>query len=411
MSSGRLGMNPVAMTALADDLAHTALALGAVIADVDVRVRSGVLAWFGAIAEDFCSTWDTGIKLELAVIELELGRLVSQARSEISAQIAASAGDEIYAELGLRSPIDTSTLTGGQSEAYANGRLHVTEQSSYPSTGPSDVHDLIGLLNTPGKGHPPQAYSYPGGISVTITGTPPNRHVVVAVSGTEEWLPGSTNPDDITTNVQDVLGANSDKGQAIEEALIASGVTPEDHIMLVGHSQGGADAMLFAHDHGDDPHFHIDSVLTVGAPHVPRYPPSTVEVLQLRGTDDVVPDLGDFWGNTPSNVTVQAVHDPLMSPITAHDPSIYQRQINATDYPSIDRFQRDQSGFFSGGSAQTYVYSNDRATGIAPDTLNSIAKDSFDLGLDAVVPPIVPVLPIANDLIHDVPHVPLLDDL
>jgi pimeloyl-ACP methyl ester carboxylesterase len=267
-----------------------------------------------------------------------------------------------------------------ESKTYARGQLRITEQAQFPGRGPAGVDGLLNALKHSKKSEKlERAYDYPGGVSVSFTGTPPHRHAIVSISGTEDWGLGTANIDDSEINAKNAIGIHTAKEDAIREAMFEAGVTSHDQVMLVGHSQGGADALAFAHDYAGDREFDVRSVVTVGAPEVTRYPPPSVDVLQLRGTSDLVPDLGlrsvgelllanpildpavdGLWASPP-NVHVVAVHEPLLElPKTAHDPATYQSHLPADSY-ALEGFERRQADFLSGQPSTNYVFSNERA--------------------------------------------------
>jgi len=383
------GMDPQAMRTLADRLAHSAHGVQESLHRVDGDVRHGMTEWFGPHAVQFKETWWQVYRPQLAVIGGELLGLVDLLRREIAAQEAASSAGASGSSAQGPHP----RLRSGESVLYDHGRLRITRSGTRVEDGPRDVRGLLDWLNRSKNGT--RAYDHPGGITVTFTGDPPHRRAIVAVSGTENWLVGTKNVDDLETNVQNVAGLHTPKEDAIRQAMIEAGVGPQDRVMLVGHSQGGADVLYFAHDLAGDRRFDIRSVVTVGAPEVVRYPPANVEVLELRGTNDVVPRLGadgllPELTPMPRNVHVAYVRDATFdNPLLAHEPSHYQAKW-PTGNGSIAGFEDRQSEFFDGGPATTYAFSNERTTSAAdvfrhPETL---------------LPPLTPVLPPLGSLTH-----------
>ena len=115
----------------------------------------------------------------------------------------------------------------------------------------------------------------------------------VVIRGTQEWSPGSTNPQDLLSNVQAVGGLNSAGKAVVLEAMAQAGIQPEEPVELIGHSQGGIIAAQITKEMQSAPpelqEYNIVSTLTAGAPTA-----SYVDargVLALENTRDLVPAL------------------------------------------------------------------------------------------------------------------------
>jgi pimeloyl-ACP methyl ester carboxylesterase len=138
------------------------------------------------------------------------------------------------------------------------------------------------------------------------------------VPGTQEWSPvAGANPFDLTTDVRSVTreqGTVAAAGvvAALDRARAASGrSSPEDPVLLVGHSQGGILAAALACGPDVLNGHRVTHVLTTGAP-VGLFPvPESVRVLSVEHADDPVPAL-DLTPNpsTPSWVTLRSGDGP-----------------------------------------------------------------------------------------------------
>jgi hypothetical protein len=131
---------------------------------------------------------------------------------------------------------------------------------------------------------------------------------VVIVPGTQEWSPrAGANPFDLTTDVRALTGdatvAAAGVAAALAEARVRSGRgTPDDPVLLVGHSQGGILAAALASDPAFRRSNRVTHVVTSGSP-VGLFPvPSSTRVLSVEHADDPVPRLdltpnpaGDSW--------------------------------------------------------------------------------------------------------------------
>lgn len=77
---------------------------------------------------------------------------------------------------------------------------------------------------------------------------------------------------------------------AINAAMVKAGVQPGDHLMLMGHSQGGITARNLAADHDFTHRYVVDGVLTAGAPVSDGYPlvDSRTKAVELYNVGDPV---------------------------------------------------------------------------------------------------------------------------
>lgn len=117
---------------------------------------------------------------------------------------------------------------------------------------------------------------------------------VVQIPGTQVWSPerGVDNPYDLTSNV--ALMSQQERAvvtEAVAQAIRDAGLTADDAVMLVGHSQGGIIAAAIASDPELQQTLDIDSVFVAGAP-IGRFPiPDDVAVLAIEHAEDAVPKL------------------------------------------------------------------------------------------------------------------------
>lgn len=357
-----LGMDVAGMTTVASQLDGQANAINAAMSGVDRLVEETLAEWFGPDAQRFVSDWYAQHRPAMTNAYAAIAAMVSAARRNIDEQQVASGASPGGASPGGVSP-------GGLTP---DGRVDVREQSVSTAAGPTDVHGLLALV--------PGAYAQPGGVSVTFSGTGADRRAIVTVSGTEQWNFGGTNPDDMSTNIGNAFGAHNDKEEAIRQAMLDAGVQPTDQVLLVGHSQGGADAINFASDPTNRSQFDIRGVLTAGAPETVEYPPSSIPVLELRTDGDLVPTLGAASAagfgaaGLPGAVIGSAVHDATVPdnvkivelpggyslPWNAHPIANYLADSQHISDPAVANFTTATSGFLTGAPATTYTYSAQR---------------------------------------------------
>lgn len=126
----------------------------------------------------------------------------------------------------------------------------------------------------------------------------------VVVRGTQKWAPGAANPQDMTTNLEEVAGIASDQSRAILAAMEMAGIAPGEPVEFVGHSQGGIVAARLAADPALVSDYAVVSVLTAGSPIAGSAPAPGVGVLALENTRDLVPAL-DGADNAEGVITVR----------------------------------------------------------------------------------------------------------
>jgi len=155
--------------------------------------------------------------------------------------------------------------TGASAQLCDDGQPIVTDASndvSVPAvTPPRSLGNLMTALSERNDGAS-------GEISVSfVYSLDGQRHAIVDIPGTKSWSVLHT--DDVTsmaTNVRAIQGRPTSYEKGVLEAMGAAGVTYQDDVMLVGHSEGGMVAVDTARDAAAAGHFHISHVVTAGAP-------------------------------------------------------------------------------------------------------------------------------------------------
>lgn len=191
---------------------------------------------------------------------------------------------------------------------------------------------------------------------------------VVSIPGTAAWSPrpGRT-PFDLTGDVRLMAGERTAGMTAVVEAMHALGVSKNEPVLLVGHSQGGLIAAALAADPAVRRQFTVTHVLTTGAPIASIRIPDDVQVLSIEHDDDLVPRLdGRANCDRPNWVTVSASApvETLASandrsePLIAHRQELYQQTAARVDRsidPSITDWRKGVSPFLDrpqvGGAA------------------------------------------------------------
>jgi pimeloyl-ACP methyl ester carboxylesterase len=161
----------------------------------------------------------------------------------------------------------------------------------------------------------------------------------------------------MSTNFNLIAGNDTTYGAGILQAMRDTGISPQDPVMIVGHSQGGMQAInLLNHDGG----FNITNVVTAGAPTSQEQIPvgGGVNVLSFENNGDVVPLLnGEPNEATGNHVTVQ--FDDSAVPVSEHDMVHYVNGAEAADdsgNPDIDAQITSMAGFLNGTTTGIHAY-------------------------------------------------------
>ncbi|MGG5175792.1 hypothetical protein ACQQCD_12400 [Pseudarthrobacter sp. J1763] len=128
--------------------------------------------------------------------------------------------------------------------------------------------------------------------------------VIVSIPGTQgELLPDTYGVHDWEGNIVGMSRGRAMAQVLVERALQEQGVTPEDHVILNGHSQGGIHAMALAADPEFMAKFHVEAVNVAGSPVARFHVPQTVSVLAIENTDDIVPSTDGLANPVTPNFT------------------------------------------------------------------------------------------------------------
>jgi PGAP1-like protein len=311
------------ISAIAEELREDAGRLAAAVAAAGPpRVRSpgeaGLLArWLlieGRALDVVGPRGMWGESVELDVLAAGL-RAAARAYTEVERGVAGVlAGVAAAADLGTRGGWFVDAAPGGGGGAGAGAgvgeRRPLVQPVESTLTGPLVARDGVpgrvgGVSDLVAAGE-----GLDGGrvrVLETTRGDGGSAWVVI-VPGTQEWSPrAGANPFDLTTDVRALTGdatlAAAGVAAALAEARVRSGRgTPDDPVLLVGHSQGGILAAALASDPAFRRSNRVTHVVTSGSP-VGLFPvPSSTRVLSVEHADDPVPRLdltpnpaGDSW--------------------------------------------------------------------------------------------------------------------
>ncbi len=215
----------------------------------------------------------------------------------------------------------------------------------------------------------PAAGGAPGSVAVQeLVHADGSRSWVVAVPGTQEVVPGGSNPTDMRTNFRLVADQPDEMSRVVVQAMRAAGIRPDEPVLLAGHSQGGIVAARVAADPFVQGSYDVRAVVTAGSPIGGIDLPTGVQVLSLEHSQDAVPALdGRPNPDTPDRTTVE--RDLSVSAdrrdraaatgFGAHPLDVYERTaraIEGSDDPSIHGFDVTVAGVLGGAvSARTTI--------------------------------------------------------
>lgn len=160
----------------------------------------------------------------------------------------------------------------------------------------------------------------------------------VILPGTQQWTAGSSNPQDLLTNLQANAGAGDDYSQLVVAAMTKAGIKSTDPVCIYGHSQGGIVATNITANAQVRARFNIVATATAGSPTGNSVIPSGTQYLSMENADDVVPSLdGKAPTSAPNRTNVVTVHQGN----DQHDQRVYARSAKQLpNEPGAQTFNR-----------------------------------------------------------------------
>lgn len=227
-------------------------------------------------------------------------------------------------------------------DLYPEGDPVVEPIDTSSGEQPSSVEDLLDHLSdiaalSEGSDSPAN-----GTIEIQTVTTADGQVVhIVNLPGTDDLttLPTTADDDvrDMGTNLDLIAGGVDDYQQGILEAMAEAGIGADEPVLVVGHSQGGMEAVAIA---AGGSGFNVTDVVTAGSPtaQVGGYP-TGVNVLSIEQHGDVVPLL-DGEPNPPSveQTTVLVDADPEQGIEEHHGYDVYVAggaAVDASTHPSV----------------------------------------------------------------------------
>lgn len=145
--------------------------------------------------------------------------------------------------------------------------------------------------------------TYPEGIKIrTLEKSDGTRSHIVYIPGTQDWIGNSDNAFDGVDNVSAYVGGETTGMKAALEVLRQQGVTEDEPILLVGHSQGGLIAAGMAADSTIRSKYNISGVLSYGV-YVEHFDvPDDIPVTQVRNSWDPVAEVTNNYQSHMDNL-------------------------------------------------------------------------------------------------------------
>ncbi|MEG1391869.1 MAG: alpha/beta hydrolase, partial [Aurantimicrobium sp.] len=209
---------------------------------------------------------------------------------QTTAHLTSGADDFLAGLLGLPQPAQRGALAGEDlvagaaiaglglvgSKTLQETRVRVHQDSTSETSAPEGYRDLISRIPRADEGASQiRIEHYESGYVVYLSGT-----IDAGVEPTNE-------PWDMTSNISAIAELDSGSYNAAVQAMREAGISAEDNVIVVGHSQGGLVAAQLAAS-GD---YRVSDVVTVGAPLHQVDIPEEVNVIAVEHAEDVIPSL------------------------------------------------------------------------------------------------------------------------
>jgi hypothetical protein len=209
---------------------------------------------------------------------------------QATAHLTSGADDFVAGLLGLPKPPQGGPLAGEDliagaaiaglgivgSQTLQETPIRVSRSSTSTTDSPQGYRELISRIPRADEGASQiRIEHYESGYVVYLGGT------------IDSGVNPSTEPWDMTSNISAIAELDSGSYNSAVLAMREAGITAQDNVIVVGHSQGGLVAAQLAAS-GD---YRISDVVTVGAPLHQVELPEEVNLVAVEHAEDVIPSL------------------------------------------------------------------------------------------------------------------------
>ncbi|MDO4792312.1 MAG: hypothetical protein Q3999_07515 [Buchananella hordeovulneris] len=159
----------------------------------------------------------------------------------------------------------------------------------------------------------------------------------VYIPGTNAFLPGTSSPLGMESNLDLIAGRRGHAETAVAAALEAAGVGPGEKVTLVGHSQGGMTALALAADPIFQQRYNVSNVVAFGAPIATEPLPAHINVIAVENTQDPVSALDGRANPVGENWMTATVDTTHLGVKWNHSLPVMQEAARLADaYPQAD---------------------------------------------------------------------------
>lgn len=277
------------------------------------------------------------------------------------AEVANQVGEAAYAVWSVTHPVPAkiapyvalfgavgldASLKANQSVSYDMNASDLV-RTSHKRVDVSSIQQTIKTSNELGKENPGEVQI----IEAEVDGV---KTFVVNIPGTQKWWwnDAAPHPMDTASNVVTVTGYTSTGMIFVMSAMERAGIGPNDNVILTGHSQGGAIAKHLATNAKFTNKYNVKAIITGSAPGGNAEVPSSIAVLDIENTSDLVPGMDGEENKTGRRQMTITADLELEEGESAHD-----LELNADIIEHVRRSNSEVEGFAQ--DIEKYLPSND----------------------------------------------------
>lgn len=267
---------------------------------------------------------------------------------QATAHLASGADDFVAGLVGLPQPAGNGPFTGEDAvaagvitsaavlgtRAFQESSVRVKSVEVSQSIPPKNYEDLVSRIPRAEEGAAQiRIEKYDSGYVVYLGGT-----IDAGIEPTGE-------PWDMTSNMAAIAEMDSGSYSATIAAMREAGISAEDNVIMVGHSQGGLVAAQIAAS-GE---YRVSDVVTVGAPLHQVELPEDVHLVAIEHSEDVIPSLSGVAAPaavathlTVQRTLYQSAPPPKGEVLPAHNLSRYIETARVMDTSGDNKLNTEQ---------------------------------------------------------------------